>query len=185
MVIAVKRDDKIVVGLSACDSFINMSEKDLSLMENLPFWKVKGTSDCYVFAEELSLSVDLLRYNDYIFKNITDGNSIINNVVPKMKELLSKYSQVVDGKEWHNQMLIIKGNKLFTIGNYFTVSEADDFVAFSYEPYVIGGLSETCEKEISESILFALRSLNRTRCKNLFPIMLFDYQTKKKKFYYR
>ena len=90
MVVAIKKDDKISVGITVCDSLVDMTEKDLSLMENIPFWKVKGTKDCYVFAEDLTYGVDLLRYNDHIFKNITDGNSIIVDVVPQIKEILTE-----------------------------------------------------------------------------------------------
>lgn len=45
MVVAIKKDDKISVGITVCDSLVDMTEKDLSLMENIPFWKVKGTKD--------------------------------------------------------------------------------------------------------------------------------------------
>ena len=185
MVVAVKKDDKITVGITVCDSLVDMTEKDLSLMENIPFWKVKGTKDCYVFAEDLTYAVDLLRYNDHIFKNITDGNSIVVDVIPKMKELLSNYSRVIDGKRWGSQLLILKGNKMFIVGNYFVVSEADDFVGLGYDTYLLGGLSEMREEDPRENILFAIRNLNRMKSRNLFPVMMFDNQTKKKKFYYQ
>ena len=184
MVIARKDGDRIVVGLTVADILIDMSERDLSLLENIPFWKVKGEKNCYVFAEDLTFATDLLRFNDYIFKNITDGNSVITNVVPKMKELLSKYSQIINGKEWDSQLLIIKDNKMFTIGHYFTVSEVDEFAGLGYEQYLLGGLEESRDKPIKESILFAVSNINKMRCKNLFPLVLFDSKTKKRKIYY-
>ena len=98
MVIARKDGDRIVVGSTVADTLIDMTERDLSLLENIPFWKVKGEKNCYVFAEDLTFATDLLRFNDYVFKNITDGNSVITNVVPKIKELLSKYSQIINVK---------------------------------------------------------------------------------------
>lgn len=185
MVVAIKKDDKISVGITVCDSLVDMTEKDLSLMENIPFWKVKGTKDCYVFAEDLTYGVDLLRYNDHIFKNITDGNSIIVDVVPQIKEILGRYSRIINGKEWGSQLLIIKGNKMYTIGHYFTVSEVDNFVGLGFESYLLGGLSEMKEETPSESILFAIKNLNRMKCRNFFPVMLFDNQTKKRKLYYK
>ena len=179
MLIARKDGDRIVVGLTLADSLIDMTDKDLSLVENIPFWKVKGVKDCYVFAEDLTFATDLLRFNDYIFKNITDGNSVITNVIPKMKEVLNKYSQIVNGKEWDSQLLIIKDNKMFTIDNYFTVTEVDEFVGVGYWGYLLGGLEESRDKTIEESILFAVRNLNRMRSRNLFPLTLFDSKTKK------
>lgn len=181
MVVAMKNDDRIVVGITMCDTFIDMSTRDLALAENIPFWKVKGTKDCYVFAENLTFSVDLLRFNDGIFKNVTDGNSVITGVVPKMKELFGKYSRVIGKDEWDSQLLIVKGNKMFTIGHYFTVSEIDEFAGLEYEPYLLGGLEESKGKDLKESVLFAVRNLNRMRSRNFFPLMLFDSKTKKRK----
>jgi hypothetical protein len=51
MVIVRKTDEKIVVGLTVTDALVNMTKRDLLLSENLPFWKVKGAKDCYVFAK--------------------------------------------------------------------------------------------------------------------------------------
>lgn len=184
MVVAVKKDDRIVVGVTVCDSLIDMTDKDLSLDENIPFWKVKGNKDCYVFSEDLTLATDLLRFNDYIFKDVTDGNSVIETVVPKMKELLSKYSRIIGKDEWDSQLLIVKGDKMFTIGHYFTVSEADNFVGLGYEPYLLSGLEETKDISAQESVLFSVRNLNKTKSKNLFPLVLFDSKTKKKEIFY-
>lgn len=184
MVVAVKKNDRIGVGITVCDSLVDMTNKDLSLEENIPFWKVKGNKDCYVFAEDLTLATDLLRVNDYIFKDVTDGSSVIETVVPKMKELLSKYSRIIGKDEWDSQLLIIKNNKMFTIGHYFTVSEVDEFVGFGYEKYLLGGLEESRDKSCEESILFTVRSLNRMRNRNLFPLVLFDSKTKKRKVFY-
>ena len=100
MVIARKDGDRIVVGLTVADTLIDMTERDLSLIENIPFWKVKGEKKCYVFAEDLTFATDLLRFNDYVFKNITDGNSVITNVVPKIKELMRAESEYFN--KWTN-----------------------------------------------------------------------------------
>ena len=181
MVIARKDGDRIVVGSTVADTLIDMTDSDLALLENIPFWKVKGEKNCYVFAEDLTFATDLLRFNDYVFKNITDGNSVITNIVPKMKELLSKYSQIINGKEWDSQLLIIKDNKMFTIGHYFTVSEVDEFAGLGYEQYLLGALEESRDRPMEESILFAVRNLNRMRSRNFFPLMLFDSKTKKRK----
>lgn len=184
MILARKSGDRIAVGLSLADSLVDMMERDLSLAENIPFWKVKGNKNCYIFAEDLTFATDLLRYNNYIFKNVTDGNSVISDVVPKMKELLGRYSRIIGKDEWDSQLLIIKDNKMFTIGYYFTVSEVDEFVGLGFEKYLLGGLEENRDKSLEESILAAIRNLNRMRCRNFFPLVLFDSKTKKKKVFY-
>jgi hypothetical protein len=185
MVIALKQDGQIAVGITVSDSFIDMAEQDLALRENLPFWKVNGTKDCYVFAEDVSLSTDLLRYNSWIFKDITDGNSIVENVVPKMRELLERYSRVLNGSEWESQLLIIKGDKMYVIGRYFTVGEMDEMAGLGFEPYLLGGLEETDGLPLKERILFAARNLNEMRRRNVFPLTIFDNKTKKSTIYYQ
>ena len=98
-----------------------------------------------------------------------------------MKELLGRYSRIIGKDEWDSQLLIIKDNKMFTIGHYFTVSEVDEFVGLGYEKYLIGGLEESRDESGEESILFAVRILNRMRNRNFFPLVLFDTQTKRRK----
>ena len=185
MIIAVKKEDEIAVGISICDCSADMSEKDLSLADNLPFWKVKGENDCYVCTDDLTYATDLLRYNDYVFKGISDGKSVIENVLPKMKDLLSKHNQLIKNKEWQNQLLIIKSGKIFRITNYFCVTEVDDYTALAGESIVLGVLDNMINTESKESILTAIRHVGRMRNRNFFPITIFDYKTKKKKVYYQ
>ena len=185
MIIAVKKEDEIAVGISICDSSSDMTEKDLSLADNLPFWKVKCEKDCYVCTDDLSYATDLLRYNDYVFRGISDGKSIIENVLPKMKDLLSKNKQLIKNKEWQNQLLIIKSGKIFRITNYFCVTEVDDYTALAGEDIILGVLDNVANIEPKDGILTAIRHLNRMKNRQLFPITIFDYKTKKKKVYYQ
>ena len=184
MVVAVKKEDGIVVGISGRDGLGDMTTRDYTLEENIPFWKVKGVKDCYVFADSSNFAVELLRYNDAIFKGISDGKSIVGNVVPKMKALWSEYGQVMDNKEWDGQLLIVKDGKAFVVGRYFTVSEVDDVAAFWQTNYLLGGLEEKRELPETERILFAVRNLCAMKSKHLFPMMVFDSKTKKKKWYF-
>ena len=185
MIIAVKKEDEIAVGISICDCSADMSEKDLSLADNLPFWKVKGEKDCYVCTDDLTYATDLLRYNDYVFKGISDGKSIIENVLPKMKDLLSKHNQLIKNKEWQNQLLIIKSGKIFRITNYFCVTEVDDYTALAGESLALGVLDNMEDAKPKDSILTALRHIGRMRNRIFFPVTIFDYKTKKKKVYYQ
>ena len=185
MIIAIKKDNEITVGHSICDSSANMTEKDLSLSDNLPFWKVKGEKDCYVVTDDVNRASDILMFNDYVFRGITDGKSVIENVLPKLKKLLDKNNQIIKGKEWPNILLIIKGDKLFKINNYFCVNEIDDYTAVYCEGLVLGTLDSTAELEPTERILRAVRLVDRMRGKQTFPISIFSTKTKRKKVYYK
>ena len=186
MIVAIKKEDRVVVGMSICDGSVDMSAKDLALADNLPFWKVKGEKDCYVFATYLVYSADLLRYNDYVFKGITDGSSVVKKVIPKIKELLASHNLLVNDKEWRNQLLIIKGNKMFTADNFLLVKEVDDHIAMGIgESYLQGALDVTSELEPTERILTSVRNTNRLTNRLLFPITIFDSKSKRKKVYYQ
>ena len=181
MVVAVKKDVGFVVGVTGCDIMGDMSNRDLALEENVPFWKVKGAKDCYVVANDVGLGVDLLRYSDYIFKDVTDGKSVVEEVIPKMKGLLGKYGQVFNGKEWSGQLLIIKGEKMFLISPFFTVTEMEDAAALGQDTYVLGALREGCNLSAEEKVIFAMRTVEQMRGRKLFPMVLFDTKTKKRK----
>ena len=185
MVVAIKKEDRVVVGLCVTDCLIDMTAKDLSLEENIPFWKVKGEKDCYVCLEDTTLSSDLLRYNDNVFKGVTDGKSIIEKVIPKMKELFYKHSCLIDGKEWNNQMLIIKGNRVFRVSNYFCVSEETDHVALGYERYFQGALDGIECEDPTETILTAVNSVSRLNNKLFFPLTIIDIKSKKRQVFYK
>ena len=185
MIVAIKEEDKVVLGVGITDGSVDMTETDLALDENQPFWKVKGEKDCYVCTEDLTYATELLRYSDYVFRGITDGKSIIENVLPKIKELLSKHDRLLKDKEWHNQMLIVKGNKIFTISNFLCVSEVDEHVALGYARYIQGALDSTIDIEPVERILQSVRNTARLLNKALFPITVFDTKSKRKKVYYQ
>ena len=187
MIAAVKREDKITVGISICDTSIDMAEKDLVIEENIPFWKVKGEKECYVFASCATYSTELLRFSDYVFRGITDCRSVLEKVVPKMRNLLGRFERLKNDKSWNNEMIIIKGNKLFSIDSYFCVSEIDaiESFGFSEEYYIKGGLEATKDLDSTESILMATRNTERMLNNKLFPMIIFDSKTKRKKIYYK
>jgi hypothetical protein len=184
MVVARKKDGRIVVGVTVADTLKNICADDLLHTDNLPFWKVKGVKDCYVFISESTFSTDLIRYNHQIFKNFTDGDSLITEVVPRLKELLYKHSCIKGKEEWESQMLILKDNRIYEIGNFFTVCETDSFLGLGYMPYTRGGIEQYNDKTIEESILFAVRDTEKLRGEKFFPLVVFDNKTKRSKVYY-
>ena len=185
MIIAIKREDNIHVGITTSDGYVDMTDKDLMNAENIPFWKVKGMKDCYVFVEESGRSTDLLRYNDDIFKGITDGKSIVQSVVPKMRKLLDDYERLKDGKSWNNCLLIVKGDKMFEIGNYFTVNEADEYVAFGNGKYVYGALEQYKELPPKDCILACVRDVSKFKGRRYLPLMIFDMKSKRREIFYQ
>ena len=105
----------------------------------------------------------------------------MQNIVPKIKEILGEYFCLTNGKRWDSQLLIIKGNRMFTINDYFIVTEIEQSVALGYTPYLNSGLEESCDMTAEESILFSVKGLETIQNIKLFPIVTFNTKTKKKK----
>lgn len=172
MIVGVRRGDRVLVAVSLCGVFSGLDERDLILEENLPFFRVG--EDCIVFAEELTYAVDVLRIHSDIFDGVTDGLSVMRQVVPKMKEVLEEYGCSDRGRLWYGNLLLIKGGRMFSISSNFTVSEPDEFVTFENEQHLRGGIEAAQDLDGSEQILFAVRSCGRMKCANYFPLALFD-----------
>ena len=184
MVIAKKDKDRVVVGINISDQLSYAAMSSYVLEDNIPFWKVKGEKNCYVFCDNAGFAVNLLRYNDYVFKGITDVQSVAKNVIPKMRELLEKNDLIIRGKEWFGKLLIVKDNKIFTIENYFVLSETN---AIALNDVILAtGCIEECEgKSAKESVLYTLRVLEKATRVSSFPAVVFDSKTKRKTIYYK
>lgn len=179
MVIAKKTKDGVLVGISAVDSYIDMTIDDIMLDENQHFWKVSETEELYVFAAHASRAADVLRYNDEIFKNINNGISIVKNTVPKMKELFAKQGILIDGKEWDNQLIIVNGKSIYKISRYFVVSEEDSFVCTPKSAYFEGTIEESSNDSEEMSILKGFGVIEQVNMRKLFPVTIFDVKNEK------
>ena len=180
MIVAVKKNNNIVVGISTTDTYDGQTERDMLLQDNVPFWKVSGTDDCFVFADAPSYTTDVLRYNDDVFKGISDYNSLIMEVVPKMKELLAEKRCLTDKGLSDCTLIIVKGDKLFEITTKFLVKEEDEWTSSENKEAMAGAYEECKDLSAEETVLFAYRNI-LWHNSNPFPLILFDATTKKKK----
>lgn len=180
-----KTNEGAVLGFCTRDSLIDMTERDLTLEDNVPLWKVRGEKDLYLCTGDLCFASDILRYSDSIFKGITDAQSVLKNVVPKMKELLGEASLLSKEQRWDGPLFIIKGSRVFQISPYFTVNEIESDTGVFYSNYIKGALEDAQELSPEESILYAARTTSALTGKSWFPLVIFNTKTKKKKIYYK
>ena len=184
MVIAKKTKDGVLVGYSAASSYVDMTARDILLDENQPFWRVDGTEDTYVCASCASRTVDILRYNDEIFKSAKNGVSIVKDVVPKMKALLSENDALINNGETDVGILIIKGNRIFKVSQYFVVNEADDFADMLSSSCFQGAMEEYRGEGELNSILNSYRLAEQMQLRKYFPLTIFNTSTKESTVYY-
>ena len=179
MVIAKKTKDGVLVGISAVDSYIDMTIDDIMLEENQHFWKISDTENMYVFASHASRAVDVLRYNDEVFKGAVSGISVVKNVVPKMKEILDKQGLLIGGKEWDNQLIIINGKSIYKISRFFVASEEETFACVPRSPYAEGAIEETKGESDEKVILSVFKTTEEMNMRRLFPVTIFDVKKEK------
>ena len=187
MIIALKRKKKTVVAVSVVDQSSAMTDRDLMLPENLPFWQIKGVDNCYAGARKIGFAVDLLRYHDEIFEGITDAASIRELVVPKMKELLKKYDMITSDGMWQNLLVIVKDDKIYTIDDFFSVWDESEYLieTLFIDDYIKGTLDDTKDLSAEDSILTSLRTYQSMGNRRGFPVMIYNLTDKTKKVYYR
>ena len=185
MLIAIKKDDTIAVGASCADIYTDFTSQTCILDENVPFWKVRGEKDCYIASSSLEFAVDLMRYNNNIFKGITDAKSIISNVVPKMKDMLGFFDLIDEEGSWNELLLVIKGDKMFLINSYFFVEEIEMFGEVQGKRQFFSGAFEKASGEPVQDVVSMARAFNALKGDKVFPLTVFDTKTKKKKVFYK
>ena len=183
MIIAIKREDGVSVGVSICRDCADMSVTDLTNPENIPFWKVKGNPGCYAGTANVDFSGQLIRAFDAPLKKVQGAKEIASIVVPTVREMLNDFSFVDENECWNNHLLIIKSGKVYTMTNYFVVAEVEDFwVQGSLNAGVATGALECTRGENAEKrIVEAFRCVERMRQNVCFPIVLIDTKTGRRK----
>ena len=181
MIIAIKREDGVTLGVSCKDSCCDMLDKDYTLLDNLPAWKVKGNTGCYAATGELDFSGQLIRAYARSLSKIKGPNDIINQVIPEMKSLLKDF-RLSDGKKWGNELLIVKDGRLYHLTSHFVLEELQDAVVLARNSLVQMGCLEATRGQTAEKrIVETYRFLSKVRNENLFPIVLWDTKTGRKK----
>ena len=135
-----------------------------------------------------------------------EGNHVneANSLYDEVESYIQQYNNGIEEKDWNN--LDIDNN--YALLEYLTkypktshkkdiddlywsnvnkeiVSEIDEYTVMGYESYIQGTLDETRDIAPEESILSAVRNVNRMRHRQFFPITVFDSKSKRKKVYYK
>ena len=185
MVVAVNKNNESLVAISVRREISGMKIKDALLNENLPFWKVRGVDDCYVFAESRTHSGDVIGCCTKIFKELTDEQSIVEKVIPKLKELINNETMQKKENSWDNSLIIVKGTKLYEIDSCYLVRELKDRVVSFASDYIMCAIEDADNMPVEDAILTAFRSCNKVNNRNHFPVLLFNPKTKTKKIFYK
>ena len=181
MIIAIKENDKVIVGYSNADSWGCLSEKDYIDEENIAI----GFSEdgkLFAFTNTDRISDALLYEEDFLNKEVT-FKSIIREIIPYIKEKLENYKVYDEIEHWNNSLIICESDKLFDIDPSFGFYEADDYVCHGYNVETLKSvLDETigipAEERIMKAVIFSCKLHNDV----LFPIVIVDSKSRKCKY---
>ena len=184
MIIAIKEQDGFKIGLSVADMNANMDDHDLTLPDNVPFWKVKGETGCYVGLSKGDFAADVLRACPELFRGLKDMKDIVGRL-PAIREALMEYDLVNDEEYWDNDIVLVLGDHAYVINCYFIINEITDYEPmFSRLSYMAMSVLDATEGEMAEQrILKATRHYDAMRKLNHFPIVIYNTKTGKRKIY--
>ncbi len=180
MIFSINNQKEAYIALTTRDGVSFADVRDSMVIENLPFFEVKGRSGLYMLFNKFERSSEIFRYNNDIFADEISFQSIVNYTVPKMRELLDEEELLKkDGKEWTNAVLIVYKGKIYTINQYFEVFENEEYCVHGVVARIMvcGCLSSDSELSIRQRFVETIKLLKEYEGFETFPLLLFNVKT--------
>lgn len=182
MFVAVKNDDRFFIGYSIRDNSIDMDESDLLLEDNIPVWKVRGKKGVLIMCGERDFAAALLKYNKKLFNFEISDKEMFGGFVPRLKDFLQYYDLVDNNGNWNNELLIVKDNAAYRVENDFTLTKIVDYCSSGrWNRLTTGSLAGSEGEPAEKRIVDAFRLVVKMRNYELFPILLYDSKSGKRK----
>lgn len=182
MFVAVKNDDRFLIGCSVRDGNINVDESDLLLEDNIPVWKVRGKKGVLVACGECGFAATLLKYNDRLFNFEINDDEMFGDFVRRLKHFLYHFDVINDKGHWENELLLVKDDFAYVVASDFTVLKIVDYKSSnSWNRLTRGSLVHSEGEPAKKRIVDAFKLVGKMQNKELFPIAIYDSKTGKRK----
>lgn len=185
MIIAIKEQDKVVVGYTNTDKWARLTDKDYLDQENCA---IRFTENGTLFAcPIMDRTSDLLLYNDELLGKEITPKTIVREIIPKIKELLKQNNRPIeeDGN-WKNALYICNNEHLYHIDTHFRFSEVEDYMCNGYCVETLKSvLDDTIGLPAKERIIKAVSFASKLHKENLFPLIITDTKTKQFKYIFK
>ena len=179
MIIAIKENDRVIVGYTNADELTKLSEEDYIQEENTP---MAFTADGnFVAFSSLCSASDMLISDDNFLALEVSPKAIINATIPYIKQRLieSKNSPDSDDGYWGNSIVYVDGARIFDIDPRFGFCEIDDMVLHGYDIYIIKSVIDATEGLSAENrITKACAFTSKLAKSSLFPLTIVDTKTR-------
>ncbi len=182
MFVAVKNDDRFLIGCSVRDRNINVDESDLLLEDNIPVWKVRGKKGVLVACGECGFAATLLKYNDRLFNFEINDDEMFGDFVRRLKHFLYHFDVINDKGHWENELLLVKDDFAYVVASDFTVLKIVDYKSSNeMNRLTRGSLVHSEGEPAKKRIVDAFKLVGKMQNKELFPIAIYDSKTGKRK----
>lgn len=178
MIIAIKEEDKVVVGYTNCETWGSLGEEDYVDEENLG---IRFSKDGVLFGfEEMGVRSDIFLYDDEFMEEEITPKTVVREIIPYIKQRLEDNCLSLDKNgEWKNTLIICKDNHIYDIDRNFGFSEIDDYIAHGYKAETaISILDQTAGLSAKERILKVMEVIGRLTKMDLFPMVITDTKSR-------
>ena len=180
MYIAIHDDETTYIGVTNRE-YITGQPEDAIPEENLPIVRGKRGEGIMVATDGFCAAADLARDIAKKLSGKIDGERMINEIEPMVKECHEFYNQTNNGGRYKTSVLVGTKEGLYEICGG-SVSKTD-FVTSDYESICKCAYLSSEGKPSVERMLYVFREAERMRNISLFPISIYDVRTGKRKIY--
>lgn len=182
VVVAIKEGNKVFVGADS-QATIGGTRTTLRNPNNFKIWKVGDTNHCLMAHVGHVREANVVRLLDIVdeydvYKNRIDYRYVVKRVIPAIVEGLERARIIKQGetiKYMDSSYLFIYKNRLFNIGEDFSVIEVEDYVAIgSGCNQAVGSLLSTEGEKPRDRIIKAIKASAASDIYVDYPIIITD-----------
>ena len=183
MIITLKDEKSVWVGISTEGLRYDVDEEDVLCEENLNMWRPERVSNCLMaFRRAGGRDLDALRYRKHLGLSASLNHSnLLLKIIPKIKAVFEE-CEMMDGKESWQTFVIAKEDRAFVVLPTFTCCEIEDFDTRggAGEDILHGAMLQYSNLPPVERIAEAFRCLNKLRSPKYFPLVIMNTKTKER-----
>ena len=184
MIITLKDSNSVWVGVSMECTYDDISIQDILHEDNLKMWRVPSAGDCIIASLRCDgADIDCLRYQKSLgIPDSLDHKRIITKVIPKLKHIFEQ-TDMMDGNESWQNIVIAKGDKAFEISPSFVCTEVEDFGVVGSRrrvSVVYGAMKMNSDLPPAERIADAFRTAQRLKAEIEFPVVIMNTRSKER-----
>lgn len=177
MIIAVKDNDRVIVGCSYSEIIISTEDGDYFNEENMPMAFLED-GKFLVMSSPFRVS-DILIYDDKFLSMEVSPKAIVKDTIPYIKQALKRNNYAISKNgNWNNAVTYVDGTRIYDIDPFFGFREVDDYVCHGLDVEAVISVMDSTEGLSAEDrIIKAISFASKVKKWDLFPLIIVDTKT--------